>query len=440
MEDYAAFADKPWRKKVYISGMGIVNSIAESVSDFEQALRAGKQGMRLEPKEPGAVAAFIRADIRNYSLSERLQKLLLLGEVPEPVISRAERIARRSPFPIQVAVATLLEAWIQARLFQVPIQPDRIGIIVAGHNLTMGVQRDHAVKYKKAAEYLSPTYALQFMDTDHIGTLSEIFGICGEGCTIGGASASGNAGIIKAHQMLQLGIADACVVVGALADLTLMELQGFYNIGAMGGKTIQEPDKVCRPFDKDHEGFIYGQGSGCLILETSDSIRRRAVAPLAEMAGGAILLDGNRLSHPSEEGEIKVMESALEASRTAIQEVDYINAHGTSSPLGDETELRAIKKVFKKEIRRTWLNSTKGLTGHCLFSAGVVEAIASILQMRGGFVHPNANLEHPVDSDFQFAGQKAIATPIQVVMSNSFGFGGINTSIVLKAPEQMKTP
>jgi malonyl-ACP decarboxylase len=150
------------------------------------------------------------------------------------------------------------------------------------------------------------------MDTDHIGTISEIFNIAGEGFTVGGASASGNIGIIKGFQMIQLGIVDACIVVGALADLTNMELQGFYNIGAMGGKTFHDkPEKACRPFDRDHEGFIYGQASGCLILESFESAQKRNIPLLAEMLGGSIILDSNRLSDPNENGEIKAMESAL---------------------------------------------------------------------------------------------------------------------------------
>lgn len=437
-ERKAACDGGPSEIKVYVTGMGVLNAIAESSGDFERSLRAGKQGMRLVSEETVTPALRIRADIPHFSLAECLEISRLTGEAPETAIARAKQLARRSPFPVQTAVATLMEAWIQASLFQMPISPERLGIIVAGHNLTMGICREQTFKYNKAPEYVSPAYALQFMDTDHVGTLSEIFGIEGEGCTVGGASASGNVGIIKARQMLQLGIADACVVVGALSDLTAIELQGFANIGALGGKSIREPDRACRPFDRAHEGFIYGQGSGCIILERADSVARRKVSPLAEMAGGAIRLDGNRLSHPNAKGEAGAMERALADSGTAASEVDYINAHGSSSPLGDETELKAIKEVFKEETGRIWLNSTKGLTGHCLFSAGVVEAIASILQIRGGFVHPNANLEHPLDVGFRFAGRTAAAAPIQVVLSNSFGFGGINTSIVLKASEQMQ--
>jgi malonyl-ACP decarboxylase len=421
------------KQRVFITGTGIINSIADSTGDFQNSLQEGKQGFAFLPNQSGTAAPTIGAAIRDFSLEERLRKFGTLSAVPGEIVAGARQSARRAPLTIQLAVAAILEAYLQAQLFEAPLAKERIGIIVAGSNLTNSVQAGLYPKFAKDPEYLSPMYALQFMDTDHVGTLSEIFHIGGEGFTVGGASASGNVGIIKGFQSIRLGLADVCVIVGALADLTRMELQGFYNIGALGGKKFGgEPEKACRPFDREHEGFIYGQGCGCLILESLESVQKRRVAPLAEMLGGALVLDGNRLSNPDEAGEIKAMESALRQADVAAQEVDYINTHGTSSPLGDVTELKAIKGVFGRRIDRIWINATKGLTGHCLFAAGVVETIAAIIQMQGGFIHPNLNLENPIDPDFLFAGKTATAASLNTVMSNSFGFGGINTSIILR--------
>lgn len=424
------------KQRVFITGMGVINSIANSITDFENSLREGRWGIGFLQNKSGTATVNIGAEIRDFSFGLLLQNFAMLSEVPGDVISKAKKCAQRSPYAIQVAVSALLEAYVQAQLFQKPIINDKIGIIVAGSNLTSCVQAGFYPKFEQEPEYLSPMYALQFMDTDHIGTISEIFDITGEGFTVGGASASGNIGIIKGFQLIQLGIVDACIVIGALADLTNMELQGFYNIGAMGGKKFcNEPEKACRPFDIEHEGFIYGQASGCLILESMESVQKRKIAPIAEMLGGSIFLDGNRLSDPNENGEIKAMVTALEQANITAKEVDYINTHGTSSPLGDETELKAIKKVFMKETRRVWINATKGLTGHCLFSAGVVEAIASIIQMNAGFIHPNINLENPIDTDFLFGGKTSTKAEVNTTMSNSFGFGGINTSIILRKVE-----
>ncbi|MDF2871827.1 MAG: 3-oxoacyl-(acyl-carrier-protein) synthase [Anaerocolumna sp.] len=421
------------KEPVYVTGMGVVNAIADSIPEFEHGLRSGLQGFRyLKDKKVNNVSV-IGADISSFSFDNRMDYYSNSTRVSKAFIDRVRKTARRAPLTIKAELSCVLEAYCQADLFNRPIPGDRIAIIVTGSNLTNSVREGYSDKFQNDPEYLTPQYALQFMDTDHIGTLSELFGIGGEGFTVGGASASGNAGIIKAYQLMQLGLADACVVVGALTELTNMELQGFYNIGALGGrKYYSEPNKACRPFDEEHEGFLYGQAAGCLILESGRSAKQRDIKPLAEILGGVINLDGNRSSNPSLDGEIKVMTKTLEAAGIKPEEVDYINAHGSSSPLGDETELEAIKGVYKGNISKIFINSTKGLTGHCLFSAGVVEAIAVILQMNSGFIHPNANLEKPSHCEFLFAGKTEVPASIRLAMSNSFGFGGINTSILIK--------
>ena len=236
------------------------------------------------------------------------------------------------------------------------------------------------------------------------------------------------------EQLLQLGIIDACVIIGAQADLSPLELQGYRNIGAYGGKRFSsEPEKACRPFDKDHEGFIYGQASGCLILETRESAERRGVEALAKIAGGSICLAGNRLSNPSEEAEVRTMREAVARSGIRAEDIEYINTHGTSSPLGDDVEISAITKVFTKHLSEVWINSTKGLTGHCLHSAGIIEAIATIIQMQDGFLHASVNLDNQIDDRCKFCGPKKIDFNVNCALSNSFGFGGINTSIVIRS-------
>ncbi|MEM7345723.1 MAG: beta-ketoacyl synthase N-terminal-like domain-containing protein, partial [Chloroflexota bacterium] len=253
-----------------------------------------------------------------------------------------------------------------------------------------------------------------------------------EGLTVGGASASGNGGIIQGYRLVQWDLADICVVVGAIQDLSPLEIQAFNSLGALGGKTITEATQVCRPFDARREGFIYGQGAGCLILESEASAKQRGVTLLAELAGCSLVLDGNHLTNPNPEGEARAMQQALQMANLSPGDVDYLNTHGTSSVLGDEAEINAIKAVFGEFTANVWLNSTKSVTGHCLTAAGVIEAIATILQMNGGFAHPNLNLEQPIDDQCCFVGQKSHPLNINVAMSNAFGFGGINSSVVFK--------
>ena len=240
-------------------------------------------------------------------------------------------------------------------------------------------------------------------------------------------------GIIKGYQLVLSGLVDVCLVVGIVADLSPMDIQGFINIGAMGGKKYSNrPDQACRPFDTQHEGFIYGQASACIILESESSTFKREVPFQAEIKGYSLNLDGNSSADPNINGEKRAMLSALERSGFSASEVDYLNTHGSSSPLGDKTEADAIGHVFGSLTSDLRLNATKGLTGHCLYSAGIVEVIATVLQMREGFLHPNKNLEESIRKELKFCGTEAITHKMDLAMSNSFGFGGINTSIVLK--------
>jgi malonyl-ACP decarboxylase len=248
---------------------------------------------------------------------------------------------------------------------------------------------------------------------------------------VGGASASGNVAIVNAARLVAAGELDVCLVLGALTELSGMERQAFANSGAMalaGGGT--DPASRCRPFDADRGGFVPGQGAACLVLESAGSARRRGTAGWAAVAGHALRLDGSSLACPDAAGEAAVMAEALHRAGLVPGRVDYVNAHGTGSRLGDETEIAALHKVFGDHLARPWLNSTKGLVGHCLCAAGVVEAVATLLQMRDGFVHPNANLDQPIDACARFAGGRAEPARVGVALSNAFGFGGFNTSVV----------
>lgn len=414
---------------VYITGMGIVSSIGKSCSEFSKSLKNGISGIGYLNSESNDLPN-VGAKLKDFSFKDCVDEYLTYNE---NLAYKAKKCAYRSPLGLQTSVVAALEAWKQAKLSEKPIDSERLGVIVCGNNINQRLQFDLHGKFNHAPEYITPTYALQYMDTDHVGTLTEIFEIRGEGFTVGAASASGNVGVLRAYELIKSGAVDCCMAVGALTDLSPVEIQGFYNVGAMGGKKFcNQPDKACRPFDKEHEGFIYGQASACLILESSKSILNRKTHALCQILGGSMVLDGNRLADPSEQGEIKSMKKALKRSGIEIDKVDYINTHGTSSPLGDDTELKAIRAVLGNRISKIWINSTKPLTGHCLCSAGVVELIATVIQMKGGFIHPNLNLDNPIDSQVGLATKESVNSDINIALSNSFGFGGFNSTIILK--------
>ncbi|MGW8956319.1 beta-ketoacyl synthase N-terminal-like domain-containing protein [Paenibacillus sp. NPDC055715] len=421
--------------RVVITGMGTHNSIGRNLDEFRGSLIEGRTGIDyIHDADEHPSSVNLGALIRDFDFESAIRALQTSVALDESVAEQAVRYARRLPYTVRATMIPAIEAWAHAQLCNKNnISSERFSMIVSGHNLTRRFQYESYQQYQKDPDYLSPSYALHFMDTDFVGVLSEFFRIQGEGMTVGGASASGNVGIIKGYQLVQSGLTDACMVVGPLTELLPMDLQGFYNVGAMGGKKFdKQPKMVCRPFDLDHEGFIYGQAAGCLILESLDSALKREAPIRAELLGGSIVLDGNRFSNPSVEGETRAMMLALERAKVDAHEVDYLNAHGSSSPLGDTTEVKAIRNVFKEHVPNLWINSTKSLIGHCLYSAGVVEAIATIIQIHEGFVHPNLNLNHAIDNECKFVGSSYVNANIDIAASNSFGFGGFNTSIILK--------
>lgn len=414
-----------------VTGMGMISSIGGSIKEFAVSLKNGSSGITFEKPDDNLPPALgIAARIPPFSFDERVKES---GKDHAEIVRKARLAAKRSSRSLQCSVLSMMEAWEQAGLHASPVSADRIGIVVAGSNVTQSTSFGMFQKFTSAPEYVSPSYALQFMDTNQVAILSEIFDVKGESFSVGGASASGNVGLIKAMQMIQLGLLDICVVIGPLTELSDVEKMGFYNLGALGGKQFEhDPKAICRPFDKKHDGFIVGEGSACIVVESLHSARQRNAQVLMELASGAIVLDANRLSNPDEDGEIRAMRLAMERAGVARYEIDYINAHATSTPIGDITEVNAICKVLGKETDRVWVNSTKSLTGHCMFAAGVVEAVATMLQAKEGFVHPNVNLSDPIDDRLMLCSDRAESVSIKVAMSNSFGFGGINTSIIFR--------
>jgi malonyl-ACP decarboxylase len=422
-------------RPIVITGMGIVSSLGQGVPAFGRALREGRSGIATSERlKAHRLPVSVAAELADFDIDGAAVAGLGLEEAMR---KRMKEAIHRAPLGVRAAVAAAIEAFCGAGLHRQGLDPALMSLFVAGSNTSQGYQHESAAKFQQEPAYLSPTYALRFMDTDLVGTLSDVLGILGEGCTIGGASASGNLGLIHGARSIEAGRAEVCVVAGALADLSPVEIQAFYSIGAMGGRRFNDaPEKACRPFDRDREGFIYGQASACVVLESEASARRRGATILAELTGACMALDGNRLPDPSREGEARVMLGALRDSGLKPGDVQYLNAHGSASPLGDRIEVDAVKQVFEGALSSVRINSTKSLTGHCLWSAGVVEAIATILQLREGFLHPNLNLDTPLDATCNFAGPSAERAEIHHAMSNSFGFGGINSSIIVTRREE----
>lgn len=385
------------RTRVAITGVGVLTSIGVGVDDFAKGLKQGKSGVRkLEGKIP-FVATVPQFDLKGQDM-------------------RVRKILSPAPRSTQLSGLAALEAWRMAGL-EGRMNSLRIGIIVGGCNL-------------HRATGVSPRYGLNFWDSHQAGCLSELLGVRGMSYTVGASSASGNVAMHQARLWIQSGELDACVVVGAFSELSETELHGLEVLGAINTDSACAVEKASCPFDRCHRGFVPGEGSGAVVLEKLESAPKEKI--WGELAGSAVVMDANHLPNPSENSEKHCMALALETAGTMAEKVDYVNAHATSTPMGDCAEARAIKEIFGDQ---PWVNSTKGMTGHCLGGASVLEAIATLIQMRNGFVHPNINLTDPEITGLRYVGNIPIEASLEICLSNAYGFGGFNSTIVLAKGE-----
>ncbi len=243
--------------------------------------------------------------------------------------------------------------------------------------------------------------------------------------------ASGNAALHQAFSMLRGGGADACLCVGACTEWSGLEFASFANLGVLPSlQPGEDPASACRPFDRHARGFAYGQAAAALLLETEQAAAARNAPRLAELSAVSLRLEGQMGSDPSVEGEENAMRAALDAAGVRAHDVDYVNAHGTGTPAGDQAECEALSRVFSGCA--PWINSSKPLFGHTVSAAGILEAAATIVQLMRGFVHPNPNLMDAISPSLRLAGREAVVQQIQTAISNSFSFGGYYSSAVLK--------
>jgi malonyl-ACP decarboxylase len=395
-----------------VTGMGVVVATASGVTDFEQALRAGRERFGyLSRSGRTGPTAFPGAEIEGSSFASTLPgKASLL---------------RTASFSAQAAVETVAQAWSDAGLDTGRIAAQRIGVVIGGTNFQARQQQQIIERYTPAPQLVRPTYALSLWDTDVIGLLMECFGFHGESYCVGGASAGGAMAIIHAARQLHAGLVDACIAVGPLFDISYWECQAFANLGAMGGAAFgDQPSLACRPFDGRHDGFIYGEGCAAIVLERGGHRRRSH----GRLLGWGQAHDGTRGPEPKSAGQQRAIGNALGMAGLAPAEIDYVNTHGTGSPLGDATEVETIQGAG---LSHCWINATKSLTGHCLTASGAIEMVAALIQLREGFLHPNRNLEQPIERSLRWVPGAAIEADLRYAVSNSFAFGGLSTALVL---------
>ena len=398
--------------EIAITGLGITTPLAQGRQLNLTSLLAGRGhfGLMQRPGRQYGASAFIGAEIETLQL-------------PADV---SPRLLRTASWSARVALATVHEAWHDARLEET--DPERIGLVVGGSNLQ---QRELTLlqdSYRDKPTYLRPSYGLSFLDTDIGALCSEYFGIRGTAQTAGGASASGHLAIVQSINLVLSGTVDACIAVGALMDLSYWECQGLRGLGAMGSdRYANQPAAACRPFDAQRDGFIFGESCGAVVVERAARAGRE---PHALISGWSYQVSGHRNPDTSVEGETRAIRAALSMSGVPAGHFDYVNPHGTGSTLGDEVELRALREVG---LQGAAINATKSVIGHGLSAAGAVEVIVTVLQMQAGRLHPTLNLDEPLDPGFDWVRARSREHRMRHALNLSFGFGGINSAICLSS-------
>jgi 3-oxoacyl-[acyl-carrier-protein] synthase II len=409
------------RRRVVITGLGTVNPLGLSVPDTWRALLAGRSGI-------GPITLFDAAQFKVKFAGEAH------GFRPDPVIDA--RAVRRLDRFSQFALVAAAEAVADSGLDFAAEDAFRCGCILgSGIGGIAELEDGHTTLMTKGPARVSPFIIPKMIANSAAGTISIRYHLRGPNTTVSTACSSAAHAIGDAMRQIAGNFADVMITGGSEAGITPMGLSGFINCKALSERN-DDPAHASRPFDRDRDGFVLSEGAGVLVLEEYERAKRRGATIYAEVCGCGNTADAYHITAPHEDGI-----GAAEAMRAAVREagwnpdeVGYINAHGTSTPLGDVAETKAVKQVFGDHARRLMISSTKSMAGHLLGASGGVEAIACALSIKHGVVHPTVNLDHPDPlCDLDYVPNQAREVRVKKVLSNSFGFGGHNCSLALAA-------
>jgi len=407
-------------RRVVITGLGMVSPLGIGVEKTWQALIQGKSGVvRITKFDPTGFDTQIAAEVKDF--------------VPENFMEKKE--IKRMDIFIQYAMASAMMALEDAQLPITPQNADRVGVVVgAGLGGLTTIESFHKVLMEKGPGRISPFFIPALIVNEAPGQISIRFGAKGPNYSVVTACATGNHNIGDAWRMIQQGDADAIIAGGVEATITPLAVSGFNAMKALSTRN-HEPEKASRPFDKDRDGFVMGEGCGIIILEEMNSALDRGAKIYAEIIGYGLNGDAYHITAPAPDGEgaARCMAMALKSAGISPEEVDYINAHGTSTDYNDLYETMAIKAVFKEHAKKLAVSSTKSMTGHLLGGAGGVEAIFTVLTIHRGVIPPTINYDTPdPECDLDYVPNVARMADVRVALSNSFGFGGTNAVLIFK--------
>jgi len=407
-------------RKVVITGMGMLTAVGLDRETTWQALVAGTNGIGpIEGRDLEGFKTTFAAQIKDF----------------DPTTYMDPKEARKADRFVQFAMAASVEAMEQAGISELA-DPYRAGVIIGsgiGGMLTFETQHSRFVA--RGARAVSPLFIPMMIGDMAAGLVSIRYGFRGANfCTVS-ACASGGHAIGAAYDQIILGHADIMISGGSEAAICDMALSGFSNMKALSSRN-DEPHKASRPFDVDRDGFVLGEGAGILVLESEEHALARGATILGEVCGYGMTGDAYHMTQPDTEGRgaIGSMTQAVRTSGIDLEQVGYINAHGTSTFFNDKVETGAIKKVFGDHAADLKISSTKSMVGHLLGAAGGVEAVITALALARGVIPPTINLDNPdPDCDLDYCAHQAVELDVEYALSNSFGFGGHNVTLCLKA-------
>jgi 3-oxoacyl-[acyl-carrier-protein] synthase II len=410
-------------RRVVVTGIGLVSSLGIGTDANWAALAAGRSG----------IATITKFDATQFATR-------IAGEVKgfDPLAFIEKKDVKKMDIFIQYAIAASQFAMDDSLLEVTPELAPRVGVFIAsGIGGFTTIEREHKALLDGGPRKISPFFIPSAIINLAAGQVSIRYGAKGpNSATCTACSASAHA-IGDAFEIIRRGAADVMIAGGSEAAITPMGIGGFGALRALSTRN-DEPQRASRPFDKDRDGFIVGEGAGVLILEEYERALARGARVYAELVGYGMSADAYHITAPSEDGDgaFRVMRAAIESAAVTPDAVDYINAHGTSTPQGDQLETLAIKRTFGDHALRVAVSSTKSMTGHLLGAAGGLEAGITVLAVHHQIAPPTINLDHPDERcDLDYVPLKSRPLRITYALSNSFGFGGTNAALLFKKPE-----
>jgi len=410
-------------RRVVVTGCGVVSPVGIGKDAFWESLIKGKSGIRkITQFDPSSFDSQIAGEVKDFD--------------PSSFFSPKE--LKRTPRFVQFAIVSTYEALKDSSLNLEKIDPYRVGVIIgSGIGSLETVEKEHKVLLEKGPSRVSPFLIPMLITNEAAGCVAIRFNIKGINfCTVT-ACASGAHAIGEAYRAIKENKADVMICGGTEACITPLGVAGFCSLKALSTRN-EEPERASRPFDKERDGFVIAEGCGIVILEELNFALKRGAPIYGELAGYAATCDAYHITAPSPDAEApaKAMELAAKEAKISLGNNIYINAHGTSTPLNDKVETKAIKKAFGDYAKKIWISSTKSMTGHTLGAAGAIEFIVICLALKNKIIPPTINYENPdPECDLNYTPNQAKEVDIKVALSNSLGFGGHNATLLVKSLE-----